>query len=141
MPAAPVHMSCEVTHLETRDNQPVSVVCVTGDIDLTTAGELRAEMNRLLTSERPARLVLDLNGVVHIDSSGVGTLLEGLRKADRSQVRFVLCGLNDAARRMLERTRLSLVFDTRPTVQDALHDALHDALQDDALQTEALYQS
>jgi anti-sigma B factor antagonist len=131
MPAAPVHMSCEVTHLETRDNQPASVVSVTGDIDLTSVGELRAQVNRLLTSESPARLILDLNGVAHIDSSGVGTLLEGLRKANKRQVRFVLCGLNDAARRMLERTRLSLIFDTRPSV--------HDALQDDALQTEALY--
>ena len=116
----PQHMSFEVKKYQTGDYLRASVMCVMGDIDLTTASELRAAINRLLVAEPPARLILDLHCVAHIDSSGVGTLLEALRGADRRQVDFLLCGLNNAAQRMLERTRLNLVFDIRPSLKEAL---------------------
>jgi anti-anti-sigma factor len=58
--------------------------------------------------------------MAHIDSSGIGALLEGLRKASQLQVPFFLCGLNNAARRTLERTRLNRLFDICGTVEEAL---------------------
>ncbi len=120
MLAAPLQTRCEVIHKETADHRPASVVCVTGDIDLTSSGQLQAEINDVLAEERPVRLILDLNGMAHIDSSGIGTLLEGWRNASQRHVPFLLCGLNEAARRTLERTRLTRLFDIRRTVEEAL---------------------
>lgn len=116
---AQVENRCEVIHIETADHRPASVVCVRGDIDLRSSGQLRAEIDDVLAEERPF-LILDLNGMAHIDSSGIGTLLEGLRKASQRRVPFFLCGLNDAARRTLERTRLNRLFDICRTVEEAL---------------------
>ncbi|HYM07733.1 MAG TPA: STAS domain-containing protein [Terriglobales bacterium] len=119
-------ISCEVMHLNSTDNQPTSVLCVMGDIDITTVTELRAVINGLLTEEGAVRLIVDLSGVAHIDSSGIGALLEGLHQANQKHMHFLLCGMNQATRRMLERTRLSLVFDTCPTVVEGLQaEALH----------------
>jgi anti-sigma B factor antagonist len=97
-----------------------SVVSVAGDIDWTNSGELRAAINKALTRDRLARLVVNLKGVDHIDSTGLGTLLDGLQGAKQHSVRFILCGLESSIRRMLERTRLSTVFEIRPTLQEAL---------------------
>jgi len=58
MPAAPVPMSCEVTHLETRDNQPASVMCVIGGIDLTTVGDLRYKGSWSVRFTRDCALLL-----------------------------------------------------------------------------------
>jgi anti-sigma B factor antagonist len=118
-------ISCEVMHLNTADGQPALVLCVIGDIDITTVSELRAAIHKLLTEEDAPRLIVDLSGVVHIDSSGVGALLEGLRKANQNHVHFLLCGMNQATRRMFERTRLSLVFDTCPAVGGLQPEARH----------------
>ena len=114
-----LQVSSEVMH----SNNPAhtsSAVRVVGDIDWTTASELRAEINQLLTLDHPARLILDLKGVTHIDSSGVGALLEGFRDAKKRHLRFTLSGLNGSLHRMLERTHLIMLFDVRPTVEEAL---------------------
>jgi anti-sigma B factor antagonist len=119
MPVTPLHMSCEVTQLETTDHRTASIVSVAGDIDWTTSGELGAAINKSFTP-RPARLILDLKAASHIDSSGIATLLEGSQEAKRRRVRFFLCGLNHSARRTLERTRLKAFFDIRETAEQAL---------------------
>ena len=97
-----------------------SVVSVAGYIDWTNSGELHAAIHQALTRDRLARLVVDLHGVTHIDSSGLGTLLDGLRESQHKSVRFILCGLENSLRRVLERTRLNTVFEIRPTRQEAL---------------------
>jgi anti-sigma B factor antagonist len=81
---------------------------------------LREKINGLLAVDQPDRLILDLEGVTHIDSSGLGTLLAGMREANERQVRFTLSGLNISLRHTLERTRLYSLFEIRPTLQDAL---------------------
>jgi anti-sigma B factor antagonist len=105
--------------IETAERR-ASVVSVAGDIDWKNSGELHAAINQALTRDRLSRLVVDLNGVSRIDSSGIGTLLDGLREARHKNVRFVLCGLENSLRRVLERTRLSTLFEIRPTRQAAL---------------------
>ncbi len=97
-----------------------SVVSVAGDIDWTNSGELHAAINKALRRDRLTRLVVNLKGVGRIDSTGLGTLLDGLQRAKQQSVRFVLCGLENSLRRVLDRTRLSTVFDIRPTLQEAL---------------------
>ena len=101
------------------DNR-TSVVSVVGDVNWTTSGKLSAEINQLLTAEHPTRLILDLKGVTHIDSSGVGTLLEGLHGANQRHIRFTLAGLSGSLGRILQRMHLNTLFDIRPTVEEAL---------------------
>jgi len=102
------------------DGRTPWIVRVAGEVDCTTSGELREEIDQLLTVDQPDRLILDLEGVTHMDSSGLGTLLAGLRDANKRQVRFTLSGLNRSLRHTLERTRLYSLFEIRPTVQEAL---------------------
>jgi anti-anti-sigma factor len=97
-----------------------SVVSVAGDIDWANSPELHKAINHALTGNRLSRLVVDLQGVAHMDSSGLGTLLDGLQESKHQRVRFILCGLEKSLRRVLERTRLNTVFEIRPTRQEAL---------------------
>ena len=60
---------------------------------------------------RPQRVVLDLSGVRHIDSSGIGALMEIRECTNRSGTRLVLFGLEEAPQRLLERTGLVRLFD------------------------------
>ena len=109
-----LQMNCDVAE------RRASVVSVAGNIDWTNSEELHAAINDALTSDRIARLVVDLHGVTRIDSSGLGTLLDGLRVAKNKNVSFILCGLENSLRRVLERMRLSALFEIRPTRQEAL---------------------
>ncbi len=55
-------------------------------------------------------LVLDMSGLIYIDSSGADALHGLWRSCQKSGVRLVLCGLNPQARDILERTGLSALL-------------------------------
>jgi anti-anti-sigma factor len=97
-----------------------AVARVLVDIDFRTSPALRAALLDLLGRQRRKCLVLDLEGVRRIDSSGVASLVEGWREARRRHARLILTGMNDSIRRILALTRLSGLFEVRPTVKEAL---------------------
>ena len=74
---------------------------------------------------RPQRLVVDLAGAKHIDSSGVGALLEIAHRIEDAGVRLVLSGLSRPARRMLDRTGLDMVFQITEAGAPAVRDSFH----------------
>jgi anti-anti-sigma factor len=102
------------------DNEGI-VVRVGVSINAINAARIRAAI--LAAWEKrgnPGRLVLDLGKVNHIDSSGVGILLELAARASRIEVPFFVCGLQDSPHRLLDRTGLSRLFDIRENVDEAL---------------------
>ena len=117
-PESCLHVSCDVFH---KQNTGASgVLRVTGNVDSGTSDELLDTIENFLGADPLSRLILNLEDVKRIDSSGIGVLLAGLRDAEKEHVRFTLCGLRKPLREMLERTRLANLFEIRPTVEEAL---------------------
>jgi anti-sigma B factor antagonist len=117
-PALSLQMRCEVVHR--LNAHPCWILRVAGSVDSRTSGELLEAIGLILGANQLSRLILDLDGVVRTDSSGVGALLAGLRDSQSQHVQFTLCGLRKALYDLLERTRLASLFEIRPTVEEAL---------------------
>ena len=117
-PESCLHVSCDVVH--GRNAGATWVLRVTGNVDSGTSDELLDAIEVFLGPDPMSRLILNLEGVGRVDSSGIGALLAGLRDAEKEHVRFTLCGLRKPLREMLERTRLASLFEIRPTVEEAL---------------------
>lgn len=95
-----------------------SVVEVSGDIDLYTSPKLRETVLELFRQRGQETVIVDLSGVPYIDSSGIASLVEGLQEAKKIEARFVLAGLNEAPKHVLELTRLLPVFEIAEHVED-----------------------
>jgi anti-sigma B factor antagonist len=87
-----------------------TVLDVSGNIDMSNSPEMRRTLLRELR-EKGSRVVLNLSGVAYIDSSGVASLVEGLKAARESGSRFILFGLSDSAREVLKISRLLKLFE------------------------------
>jgi anti-anti-sigma factor len=85
------------------------VLSVTGEIDMQTAPALRAQVDELDVSHRT--LVLDLDGVEFIDSSGLGALLGVKKQQDRAGGTLLLARVPAAVARIIEITKMDQVFD------------------------------
>lgn len=96
-----------------------SVVHVSGDIDLYTSPKLRDTVLELFRKRGQESVIVDLGDVHYIDSSGIASLVEGLQEAKKRKARFVLVGLNESPRHVLELTRLLNVFEIAATVEEA----------------------
>lgn len=97
-----------------------SVVKVKGDIDLHSSPALREAILDLFQNRGQTKVVLNLGEVQYVDSSGIASLVEGLQEAKKKNGRFVLVGLNDGPRHVLELTRLLNVFEIANTEEEAL---------------------
>jgi anti-sigma B factor antagonist len=62
-----------------RRERGVAIAEVTGDIDMSTASGLRERLSGLADSGQP--LIVDLNRVTFIDSTGLGVLVSAARRA------------------------------------------------------------
>lgn len=83
---------------------------VSGDIDFGNSPELRQSVLHEIGESRTARVIVNLRQVRYIDSSGVASLVEGLKASRDLGSRFILIGLSTSAREVLQLSRLIKVF-------------------------------
>ena len=101
-----------------RESDAAQVVDVEGDVDLGTSPNLRRTLFDLL-GKKP-KLALNLRGLRYIDSSGIATLIEVLKSAQRLQMEFVLFGLSPAVQDAFRLTHVNRVFRIVETEEQAL---------------------
>lgn len=87
---------------------------VKGEIDLYSSPDLRAAITAAVPHSRNG-VVVDLSGVEYMDSSGVATLVEGLRAAMEKNISYVLLSPSPSVLKVLQLSRLDTVF----TIRDA----------------------
>ncbi len=85
------------------------LITVSGDVDFSCSSELRRAIQEQIT-HHPARLVVDLDGVSYMDSSGVAALVEALRAQTKAQRKLILCNLQPRVKGIFEIARLDSVF-------------------------------
>jgi len=65
-------------------------------------------------------VILDLGHVQHMDSSGVGVLLELAHRAEKAGIPLRLCCLQESPRRLFDRTGLGGLFPIYGTLEDVM---------------------
>lgn len=81
---------------------------LSGEIDLHYSPQLREGILGPLKEGKP--LLVDLEDVSYIDSSGIASLVEGFQTAKSSSLPFGLLNVSQTARQVLTLTRLDKVF-------------------------------
>lgn len=105
--------------LRVEEREGWAVARASGDLDLTTAPRLREQLVQLVMGGQP-RIVLDLQSVDFIDSTGLGVLV-GLLKRTRSQGGDLrLVSRRTGLRKLLELTALEGAFPLAADVDDVL---------------------
>jgi len=93
---------------EILEHGETTVVAFSGDIDLQTSPDARKALLGLVGTGRP--ILVDLEGVGYIDSSGVASLVECLQSARKSGQNLALVCVSEGALRVLQLARLDKVF-------------------------------
>jgi anti-sigma B factor antagonist len=96
-----------------------AIVAVDGEIHVSTAPEFSGVLAATIEAGR-VRLVLDLSGVMFIDSTGLSVLLNALRRVTRAGGRMAVVCSNPTVLRLFEITRLDTTFDLHADPEAAL---------------------
>jgi len=103
-----------------RNLDKMTIFDVSGDVDLATSPELRKALLRELRELRMPRVVLNLKAVRYMDSSGVASLVEGLKVSRDLGARLTLYGLNATIREVLQLSKLLKIFEIYENEEQAL---------------------
>jgi anti-sigma B factor antagonist len=96
-----------------------TVVAVAGEIDVYTAPSLREQLEEL-DAEGSSDIVVDMTGVEFLDSTGLGVLVGGLKRARLRGGTLRLVSDQEKILKILRITGLIRVFPMHTTLDDAL---------------------
>src|SRR2546421_4408183 len=97
----------------------LAVIALNGEVDVYTSPRLKQEMVDLL-NRGTVRLVVDLSAVQYLDSTGLGVLIGGLKRAREREGDLRLICDNPRILRIFEITGLTKIFDIYRNETDAL---------------------
>jgi len=108
--------------LETPEGGP-AVLTIDGEHDLHTAPEMRRRIDELIEAGEP--IVVDLSPATFVDSSILGVLLDGRRRAAEADIGFAVAQADGAVAvtRVLQVTGLRGELPVHETLEQALSDA------------------
>lgn len=92
------------------DADPEAVVRPCGDLDIATAGQFRAQVDRALYAE-PQVLVLDLTDVDFLDSSGIAVIAVALRTQRTRHAKLVVRSPRPIVRKAIELVGLGILVE------------------------------
>ena len=110
-------MSLEVRSAQAENG--VTVLAPIGRLDVAGAPALREAFSEI-AQNGPPRVVIDMEGVSFVDSTGLGSVIAALRQFKTTQGQLRLAAPNQQVRVVLELTTLDRVFPYYATLEEAL---------------------
>ena len=97
-----------------------TILDLSGDIDLANSPVMRKALLGEIKEKRTRKVFLNLKNVRYIDSSGIASLVEGLKASRDLGSRLILYGLNKTVREVMQLSRLQKIFEIYEDEEQAL---------------------
>ncbi len=96
------------------------ILDISGDIDLAHSPQMRKTLLGEIKEKKMPKVFLNLECVRYMDSSGIATLVEGLKASRDVGSRLILYSLTKHVREVMHLARLQTIFEIFDDEQQAL---------------------
>jgi len=104
--------------IEISDADDYRVLRPDGDLDVYTVGSLRDAIGKMIEEETP-RVVVNLDGVPFMDSSGLGALMGGVRRLREAGGDLAIACTREQHLKLFDITGFGEGVSIAPTVEEA----------------------
>ncbi|MEA2477683.1 MAG: anti-sigma factor antagonist [Actinomycetota bacterium] len=111
-------MAQQKIDIEVQDTGSYTVLRPTGDLDVYTVGSLRDALGRMVDDDSP-KVVVDLDQVPFMDSSGLGALMGGVRRLRESGGDLAIACTREQHLKLFTITGFGEGVSIAPTVEEA----------------------
>lgn len=105
--------------LDVTERDGCAVLAVAGEVDVATVPRLREQLHGLV-AQGSNRIIVDLDGVDFLDSTGLGVLVGALKRVRSNDGELSLVCTQPRIRKVFEVTGLTKVFSLFDSVDDAV---------------------
>ncbi len=106
--------------ISARRQDKTTIFDLSGDVDFANSPVVRDSVLREIRECHTPLVVVNLSQVRYMDSSGVASLVEGLKASRDLGSRFILVGLSTSTRDVLQLSRLMKVFEVYDNEEQAM---------------------
>jgi anti-sigma B factor antagonist len=106
-------MNLEVKHME---QEGTDVLQLRGEVDAYTITELKEVMKEIMTKENQ-EVVVDLEEVTYMDSTGLGVFISALKSAKEHNSELKLINIQDRVYRLFKITGLDEIMDINAAIK------------------------
>ena len=111
-------MAQQKVEIDIQDKGEYKVLVPVGDLDVYTVGSLRDALGKMIEDETP-RVVVDLDGVPFMDSSGLGALMGGVRRLREAGGDLAIACTREQHLKLFTITGFGEGVSIAPTVEEA----------------------
>ncbi|KWT91021.1 MAG: STAS domain-containing protein [Nitrospirota bacterium] len=104
--------------IETAAHSDYTVISIAGEIDMYSSPELRDTLLALV-KKKAATVIVNLKDVKYIDSSGIATFVEALKKMLAYKGKFKMAQVPDRVMEIFNFSKLDKVFNIYGSIEDA----------------------
>lgn len=105
-------------NIERKTEGSIDILSLKGRLDLASASKLK-ELSRDIISQKKCKLILNMQNIDFINSSGLGALVSILKDARSGGGEIKLTNLAPYVREIFDITQLSCIFNICDNVQEA----------------------
>ncbi|MBN1871052.1 MAG: STAS domain-containing protein [Candidatus Omnitrophica bacterium] len=105
--------------IKVEDKSGIKVCYAEGDIDINSSPQVKKAFDKIIQT-KSGKVLINLEKVGYIDSSGLATLVEILKNVKGFGGKLKLCNLSSKVRSLFEITKLEKLFDIKDTETDAI---------------------
>jgi anti-sigma B factor antagonist len=105
--------------IQKRERDGVVILDINGEIDLYNAPEIKEVINGLIADNK-SNVVINLEKVSYIDSSGIGALISSLSNLKKYQGGLKIINVFASVRKVFELTKLTSFFEIYDSEDEAL---------------------
>lgn len=95
------------------------IIDIEGEVDVYTSMDLKKALNKLI-DEGQLQLIINLDKVSYMDSSGLGTLVAVLKKIKKENGALKIINLSPSIKKIFELTRLTKFFEIFENEENAI---------------------
>jgi anti-sigma B factor antagonist len=106
--------------INTRSKGDIVILDISGEIDLYNAPEIKDIINKLI-DEKKYNVVINLEEVSYIDSSGIGALISSLSNLKKYQGGLKIINVFASVRKVFELTKLTSFFEIFDSEDEAIN--------------------
>lgn len=106
-------------YIETKENNGITLVNVSGRMDATTTQEFEKRMDELI-SNGAENLLMDFSKLEYISSAGLRALLATAKRLKAADSQLLFCNLTDTVKEIFEISGFDSIFKVFETADAAL---------------------
>ena len=108
------------TELQISIHNRVLIVTPSGELDHFQAERLRSQIDAAYDKSSCRHMIISMEGITFMDSSGIGLIIGRYKKAESSGGRLIVSNMSESVSRLFDLSGLAKIIQRADTVNKAL---------------------